>query len=66
MAMLNAARALRALQRASFGLDGEGWSFRHAPQRMTEPYRLDGPPDLSTENSTVRDEMDGREPTSNP
>jgi hypothetical protein len=33
---------------------------------MTEPYRLDDPPDLSTENSTVRDEMDGREPTSNP
>jgi len=42
------------------------WSFRQAQHRMTGPYRLDYPSDLTSENSTLRDDMDGGGSTSNP
>jgi hypothetical protein len=42
------------------------WSFRQAQHHMTRPYRLDGAPDLSSENGILGDAMDGRGLTSNP
>jgi hypothetical protein len=42
------------------------WSFHQAPKRITEPYWLDGTPDLSSEDETLRHGMDGRGSTSNP
>ena len=33
---------------------------------MTGPYRLDDPPDLTSEDATVRDVLDGRGSTSHP
>ena len=42
------------------------WSFRQAQHRTTGPHRLDQAPDLTSENGTLRDGMDGRGSTSNP
>jgi len=42
------------------------WSFRHASLFMTSLYQADTPPDLSSENGTLPDGMDGRGSTSNP
>jgi hypothetical protein len=42
------------------------WSFRQGKHRLTGPEQLDGVPDLSSEDRTERDVMDGRVSTSNP
>jgi hypothetical protein len=35
------------------------WSFRHTSHGMTGPYQLDGASDLTSEDDTLRDGMDG-------
>jgi hypothetical protein len=35
------------------------WSFRHALHRVTGPYLLDDPTDLTSKDHTMRDAMDG-------
>jgi hypothetical protein len=56
----------RRVERALGGSWSFRWSFRHAPQDTTSPYQLDGQPDLSSENGTLCDGVDGRGSTSNP
>ena len=42
------------------------WSFRHMRQPAMGLYQLDGLPDLTSKDDTMRDDMDGRGSTSNP
>src|SRR5215204_7529102 len=42
------------------------WSFRHTSHGRTGPYQLDGATDLTSEDDTLRDGMDGCGSTSNP
>jgi hypothetical protein len=42
------------------------WSFRHTRPWTTRPHQLDGPPDVTSENGTLRDGLDGGGSTSNP
>jgi hypothetical protein len=42
------------------------WSFRQASHDRTEPHHPDDPPDLTGQDGTLRDAMDGRGSTSNP
>ena len=42
------------------------WSFRHMRQTAMGLYQLDGLPDLTSKDDTMRDDMDGRGSTSNP
>jgi hypothetical protein len=42
------------------------WSFRHTSHGRTGPYQLDGASDLTSEDDTLRDGMDGCGSTSNP
>jgi hypothetical protein len=42
------------------------WSFRQAGHHMTRAYRLDDAPDLTSQNRTLQDGVDGRGSTSNP
>jgi hypothetical protein len=42
------------------------WSFRQAPHHITGLYRLDDAPDLTYEDGTLRDGVDGCGSTSNP
>ena len=42
------------------------WSFRQAQHHMTGPCRLDYPSDLTCEDATLRDGVDGCGSTSNP
>ena len=46
------------------------WSFRRSfpqvPLRVTGPHYLDGVPDLTSEDGTLRDGVDGCRLTSNP
>jgi hypothetical protein len=41
-------------------------SFRWAQHEMTGPYHLDGLPELTSEDGTLRAGVDGRGSTSNP
>src|SRR5215212_12275801 len=53
-------------QRRRRGRRSFPWSFRQAPLGTTEPHQMDGLPNLSSENGTLSDGMDGRGSTSNP